>query len=347
MPMSEIVTLPDQRIVRALRTPSSVPELVGHSAAIGRIQEFVRRVAALDGSVLITAEAGADVESVARALHLRGGSAGGPFISVECGADGLDRMLFGERLSAGPTLSSESPDAPADLESIGSDSGIAAARGGTLFLQDVLDVPASTQARLARVARDAEVWIEGEPVATAIRFMASAAPGVDADVKHHRFRRDLYRRLSASRIDLPPLRARPDDVPVIACRLLDDCCDARDLPRRAFTQAALGLLAALSWPGNIAELRDVVERIVSGTREETIQVEQLLPALQLDRAPEPLIPSGTLREARQRFERDYIAAVLQHHGWRMADAAEALGIQRPNLYRKARQLGIPLARISE
>ena len=177
--------------------------------------------------------------------------------------------------------------------------------------------------------------------------MASAVPGVDADVKQHRFRSDLYRRLSASRIDLPPLRARPDDVPAIANRLLDDCCAAHDVPRRVFTQAALGLLAALSWPGNIAELRSVIERVVSGTREETIQVEQLLPALQLDRAPVPVVPAGTLREARQRFERDYISAVLQHHGWRIADAAEALGIQRPNLYRKARQLGIPLARISE
>ena len=86
---------------------------------------------------------------------------------------------------------------------------------------------------------------------------------------------------------------------------------------------------------------------MSATDAETLHVEHLLPALPLERAPLPFAPAGTLREARVRFERDYIAAVLQHHGWRMADAATTLGIQRPNLYRKARQLGIPLARVAE
>ena len=91
----------------------------------------------------------------------------------------------------------------------------------------------------------------------------------------------------------------------------------------------------------------MIERAVAATRDVTLQVEHLLPALQLDRAPQPFMPSGSLREARLRFERDYIAAVLQHHGWKMSDAAHTLGIQRPNLYRKARQLGIPLVRVSE
>jgi DNA-binding NtrC family response regulator len=157
----------------------------------------------------------------------------------------------------------------------------------------------------------------------------------------------LYRRLSASRIDLPPLRARAEDVPAMAARVLEDVCAARALAPRTFTQAALALLAALPWPGNVAELREVVERGVAATHEETMQVEHLLPALQLDRAPAVFLPAGTLREARLRFERDYIAAVLQHHGWQMSAAAQTLGIQRPNLYRKARQLGIPLSRVTE
>ena len=117
--------------------------------------------------------------------------------------------------------------------------------------------------------------------------------------------------------------------------------------RESFTQAALALVGALTWPGNLAELRDAVDRVVADGRDEVIQIEHLLPALQLRRAPKPFVPSGNLREARLRFERDYIASVLQHHDWRMADAAQALGIQRPNLYRKARQLGIPLVRLSD
>ena len=111
--------------------------------------------------------------------------------------------------------------------------------------------------------------------------------------------------------------------------------------------AALALIGALSWPGNLAELRDAIERAVADTHDDAIQIEHLLPALKLHRAPAPFVPIGNLREARLRFERDYISAVLQHHDWRMAAAAETLGIQRPNLYRKARQLGIPLTRLSD
>ena len=157
----------------------------------------------------------------------------------------------------------------------------------------------------------------------------------------------MYRRLSTSRIDLPHLRERPDDVPSLATRILEDWCVAHGVAPRAFTQPALALLSALTWPGNVAELKAMIERAAQETSRDVIQIEDVLPAINLDRAPVRFTPAGQLREARLRFERDYISAVLQHHGWRMADAAETLGIQRPNLYRKARQLGIPLTRASE
>jgi DNA-binding NtrC family response regulator len=179
-----------------------------------------------------------------------------------------------------------------------------------------------------------------------LRLVASATPAIDADAREERFRADLFRRLAASRIDLPPLRDRPDDVPALAERLLDDVNAASGTDGRTFTQAALALLSAISWPGNLAELRAVVERSAAASNG-TIQVEQLLPALKLDSARTPFKPTGSLKDARLRFEREYITAVLQHHGWKMAEAAQTLGIQRPNLYRKARQLGIPVARLSE
>jgi DNA-binding NtrC family response regulator len=335
--MADTVSLAGARSARFARAPIGALELVGRSSPVGRVQEFVRRIAALDGGVLIVAERGADIESLARELHARGRTPSAPFVAVECGADGLDRLLFGD--PPGPT--------PPDLESVSSDSRVAGARGGTLFLLDVAELPAAVQTRLARIARDGEMRIDGEPVATAIRLIGGASPGIDGDVHQHRFRGDLYRRLSASRIDLPPLRDRAEDVPAIATHVLEDVCAARGLGPRTFTQAALALLAALPWPGNVAELRDVIDRGVAATDDETMQVEHVLPALQLERPASTFAPAGTLREARLRFEREYIAAVLQHHGWRMAAAAQTLGIQRPNLYRKARQLGIPLARISE
>jgi DNA-binding NtrC family response regulator len=336
--MGDSITLAGAHAARFAR--GSAPELVGRSAAITRVQELVRRAAALDGGVLFTAEPGTAVDSVARELHARSRHAAAPYVIVECAsgdAARIDRLLFGVTADDGPT----------DLEAVSSDSRIAAARGGILFLQDVAELPAGPQARLARIARDGEVRIDRAPVATAFRLVASASPGIDSDVHAHRFRADLYRRLSTVRIDVPPLRERAEDVPALVVRLVDDVCAARGLATRTFTHAALALLSALTWPGNLAELHAVIDRVVADTHEDVIHVEHVLPALQLHRAPAPFVPVGNLREARLRFERDYIAAVLQHHDWRMADAAHTLGIQRPNLYRKARQLGIPLARLSE
>ncbi|MBW8860796.1 MAG: sigma-54-dependent Fis family transcriptional regulator [Acidobacteria bacterium] len=303
---------------------SEVPvELTGRSPAITRLQELVRRGARLDGGVLITAEAGAAVDDIARELHHRSRAAAGPFIVIDCeaaDATSVDRLLFG-------ALEHEQPS---DLESVTPDSAIAAARGGTLFLKNVTELRAAAQSQLARIARDGEVRI------------------IDGDVHGQRFRRDLFRRLSATRIDLPPLRDRSDDVAAIAVRVLDDLCTAAGRPPASFSKAALALVGGLTWPGNLAELRLVIERVVAESRGGgVIEIEHLLPVVPLSRASTPFVPAGNLREARLRFERDYIASVLQHHEWRMADAARTLGIQRPNLYRKARQLGIPLTRSSE
>ena len=337
--MADPVMLADARPTRFVRSGDGAIELFGRSPAIMRVQELIKRAASLESGALITAEAGADVEGAAHELHHRGRPSGAPFIAVHCDAGdsvSVDRLLFGT-----------TPEVATDLESVAADSCIAAARGGTLYLHSVTELRASAQAQLARIARDGEVRIDGAPVATALRFVASAQPGIDADVSAHRFRADLYRRLTAVRIDLPPLRDRPGDVPALALRLMEEACAAGGRPARTFTQAALALFGALTWPGNLAELRTAVERVVADGLEDVIQIEQILPVLQLHRAHAPFVPSGNLREARQRFERDYIASVLQHHEWRMAPAAQALGMQRPNLYRKARQLGIPLVRVSE
>lgn len=327
-------------IASAVQARLAPTELLGSSPAIMRVNELVRRAASLSGGTLLTAEAGIDVVGVAHAIHDGSANATAPFVVLLCdGADGvaIERALFG----------AASATAATDLEPVGADSHIARARGGTLFLQQVSDLPAGAQSRLARIARDGEVRIDGAIAVTGVRLLASAPPGIDADVQANRFRVDLYRRLSTVRIDLPPLRERLDDLPVIAVRLIEEICAADERTPPAFTQAALALLGALTWPGNLAELRQAITRALAGTRDETIQIEQLLPVVPFNRAPGVFHPTGNLREARLRFERDYIAAVLQHHNWKVAAAAETLGIQRPNLYRKARQLGIPVARAAD
>ena len=227
------------------RPPAGALELVGHSVAITRVQELVRRAAPLDVGVFLTAERGADVDSVARELHGRSRRAGAPYIAVECdGADAprLIQHLFG----------TAPPIEPTELESISRNSRIAAARGGTLFLQDVTELPAAVQARFARIARDGEVLVDGQPMATEVRLVASASPAIDAEVHGHRLRSDLFRRLAGVRIDLPPLRDRLEDVPAIAVRVLEEVLADRGLKPRTFTQAALGLVAAVTWPGNLA-----------------------------------------------------------------------------------------------
>jgi two-component system, NtrC family, nitrogen regulation response regulator NtrX len=325
---------------RFARPSASAIELTGRSPAIARVQEFVRRAAASEGGVLIIAERGCAVDSLARELHTRSRRASGLFVKVECSSvdvASLDRELFGAHVDS-PSI---------DLESVTTDSCLAAARGGTLFLQDVADLPAGVQSRLARVVRDGEVRIDGTTVETGFRLVASATMNLEPDVDAHRFRADLFRRLSGVRIDLPPLRERQEDVPALASRLLDELCSSRGLTPRSFTQAALALIGALAWPGNLLELHDAIDRVVTESSDEVVQIEHLLPALRLQRTSQLFAPNGSLREARMRFERDYIASVLQHHEWRMAEAAETLGMQRPNLYRKARQLGIPLTRGSE
>jgi DNA-binding NtrC family response regulator len=337
--MSELVLL---GAACAARQPAQAEtlELVGASAATARSQRLVQRAAALDCGVLIVGEPGVDLSGVAREMHLRGREPGAPFVVVDCSAGPgtqLERRLFGSRSTA----------ASADLDGVSADSRVAAARGGTLFLQHVGELPAGAQARVARILRDGELCIDGQRLAFNARVIASAPPGIDDDLREHRFRPELYRRLAAARLDLPPLRERADDVANLAERILAEHCAAKSTPPRRFTQPALALLAALTWPGNLAELRGVVSRVASTCAEPVIPIERIVPALQLKHAAAPLAPLGKLRDARLRFERDYIAAVLQHHGWRMNDAAQTLGIQRPNLYRKARQLGIPITRLTD
>jgi polysaccharide export protein EpsE len=311
------------------------PDLLGECPSFRRFLDLVDRSAGARGGLLILAEAGIDTEAIAREIHLRSPRASAPFVRVTCAlADpaALERELFGDR--AGKA---------GDLETVSEGSRVAAARGGTLFLQDVGELPAPAQARLARLARDGEMKVSGVgEVPFDVRLMASSTPDLDAEAEEGRFRADLHRRLGSTRIEPPPLRQRADDIPLLAAHLTRELCAARGLPPKTFTPAALTLLAALPWHGNSGELRTVLERVIVAASDEVVQLEDLLAHIKLDGAPKLLSPNGSLREARLRFEREYIAAVLQHHRWRMSDAAKALGIQRPNLYRKARQLGIPI-----
>jgi two-component system nitrogen regulation response regulator NtrX len=165
-------------------------------------------------------------------------------------------------------------------------------------------------------------------------------PGFETAVDEGRLRRDLYERLSLIRIELPPLRQRREDVPYLANHFLKEICRTGSTPVKTLTRSAVTLLAALPWRGNAPELRALLERLVLLTPHGSIRLEDVLAQVRLDGSE---ISSGggtSLREARLRFERDYIAGVVRQHHGRMGEAAAALGIQRTNLYRKLRQLSV-------
>ncbi len=320
-------------------------ELVGESPAIGRLRELVADAARGRRGVVLLAEMGSQADAIARAIHARSERAAAPFVRVDCAAPeplAVERELFGGAPARGN--GSGRVNGHAAVETVTASSAVAAARSGTLFLDNLVELPASVQGRLARLARDGEMRVNGAVRPFAARLVASAPPNVDEDVAQGKLRADLFRRLALTRIAIPPLRDRPDDIPLIAGQIARSRSVARGLPVRTFTQSALLVLRALPWRRNVAELVDVIDRLVVAAPGATIRVEDVLMYIGLEGAAGPFAPSGSLREARLRFEREYIAAVLRHHRWRMSDAAKTLGIQRTNLYRKARQLGIPRGR---
>jgi two-component system nitrogen regulation response regulator NtrX len=327
--------------------PGWPPDLTGSSEAIRVARERIGKAASREGGVLLVAEGGYDLEAIAREVHARGPGASGRFATLDCAMPEvaeLERALFGT-----PTVPGRRGARAEALETLGRNALLITTSGGTLLLTSIVELPASAQARLGRVLRDREARVDGTDGSQrlSLRVIATTRPTVEADVDEGRLRPELYRRLSAVRIDLPALARRREDIPAIARQIIRDTSDASGIAPRPFTQAALALVAALPWDGNVDELRRVVEGLCAAAPGPAIRVEDVLGQVPLDARHGALGPQASLREARRQFEREYIAAVLRHYEGRMGPAARVLGIQRTNLYRKARQLGIPRRKAAE
>jgi two-component system, NtrC family, nitrogen regulation response regulator NtrX len=306
------------------------PELIGSSSAAGRLRGMVEQAAETRDHVLVLVEPGMSAEQVARAVHERGAGIGAPFVGCDCAAGPSGRL---EAELFGPGQRSHN-----QVEYVSDTSAIARAAGGTLFLSEIEELPSSVQGRLAHLARDGEAAMGSGPSAMRleIRFVAGAGKDLDREIRDGRFRPDLYQRFTI-RLEVPALRQRPEDIPVLVQSLAAARCNG-GVPE--FSEEALMLLSALPWRRNLQELEQVVDRLVRDGQNGHVRLEDVLAHVQLERAPDMFKPAGSLQAARRGFERDYISAVLNRHGWRMGEAACALGLQRPNLYRKVRQLGI-------
>jgi two-component system nitrogen regulation response regulator NtrX len=172
------------------------------------------------------------------------------------------------------------------------------------------------------------------------RLVATTAANLEDEVRGGRFRADLSRRLAAYRVSLTPLRERPDDIPDLVRALAQEVAAASGSTPRTYTPAALTALASLPWPRNLAELREMVARLHAIAPGTLARQEDVLRSVGFGPVAARLGRMDSLRVARTRFEREYIAAVLDQHRWHMVEAAASLGIERANLYRKIRQLGL-------
>ena len=321
------------------RASTTSDDLYAHSPAMRDMRAAVAKATALRAGVIVRGEDGSGRQVVARAIHA--GSSGGnaPFVVVDCAAfeaDALDAEIFGPGSPGGDFSSRE-------FERISRSGRLHDAIGGTLYLRNILDASTRVQARLARVLRDREaVLVEtGSVVACDVRAIAGVDDRFDAAVQENRLRDDLYRRLSAVRVEVPPFRARREDLPAITNAILRDTCAALGLAPTSLSRPALALIAALPWRGNAEELRSLLEHVLKGfAGGRPVGIEDVLPHVRLDAGAVAFANAGTLRQARVRFEREYIVAILEQHRGRMTDAAKALGIQRTNLYRKMRALKV-------
>jgi sigma-54 dependent transcriptional regulator, acetoin dehydrogenase operon transcriptional activator AcoR len=315
--------------VQPVASPGPPAVLVGASELVTRARQALAHAATLSHPVLLEAEPGCRVIEVAGALHAQT-RADQPFVELRVDAPGEPAPMV--RLFGTPAY-----PADADLDHLGGGAALCEAGGGTVFIDGLDDLPAAVQRRLSRVLRDGEVTMEGAPAPVALRCRLVAAttchlPGGAPD---GRVRGDLLRRFRHCVIAVPPLRQRPGDF----AALLDHLAAELGHSGRRFTQAAVTVLSAVPWSRNVDELAETLAAILPAAGP-LVRQEDVLARLPFENAFARFDTSTSLREARRRFERDYIAAVLERHHWRMSDAARTLGIERANLYRKARQLGI-------
>ena len=316
-------------------------DLYAHSEAMRAASAVIARAATMRAGVLIRGEDGTGRQLAARAIHGAQNGAHGAFVAVNCAAfetEQLDVELFG---SAARPLNGK--DSPGGLERVSRQSRLHDALGGTLYLQNLAEVPTRVQARLARVLRDREARLveTGEAIGFDVRPMAGVEPGFEASVHDGRVREDLYRRLSVIAFDLPPLRNRREDIPALVNYFVRQICASLGVPPKTLSRPALSLISALPWRGNAPEMRALIKNIVVGLQGgRGISLDDVLMHVKLDAGAVVFANGGTLKEARARFEHDYIVAMLEQHHGRISEAARALGIQRTNLYRKMRLLRV-------
>jgi two-component system nitrogen regulation response regulator NtrX len=310
--------------------------MIGDSVPMQALRQQIAFAAPTNGRVLIYGENGTGKELVAHLLHLRSQRSEGAFVEMNCAAipeELIESELFGH-VKGSFTGASEDKEGK-----------FAQADNGTLFLDEVGDMSSKTQAKVLRVLEEQRFTPVGGngSIKVDVRVIASTNKNLEREIELGNFREDLYYRLNVLPFQIPPLRERREDIGALTTYFLEDFAWKYGRKAPVLTPKAIEVLESYPWPGNVRELRNIMERIVIMTHQPRIDIYGL-PESILDRTIlTPVEPEAetSLQSARERFEREYIVQKLIEHKGSVSRAAQALQIERSNLYRKIRQLGIP------
>ncbi len=319
-------------------------ELVGPSTIISNLRHNINRVAQTSSRVLLTGDPGTGKDVAARMIHKLSARAGGPFMVLNCATmrpERLEMELFGNEEG---------------IMGEGARAGVfEQAHTGTLFLDEVADMPLETQGKIVRVLQEQKFQrLGGKALIEAdVRILASTNRNLEELIKAGQFRQDLYYRLNVVPIEMPALRQHPEDIPAIAEYFAHSYSRQSGLPTMTFSPGAQAALQACNWPGNVRQLRNVVERIMimaSGAAEGVIQVDHLpaeVMSVKVSGKPDggagesaADFMSVPLREAREIFEKEYLSSQLRRFGGNISKTAQFVGMERAALHRKLKQLGI-------
>src|SRR5579885_900784 len=308
----------------------SGPTMIGSSPAFQRAVEQAGMAARSDARVLIEGESGTGKELLAAHIHAESPFAGGPFVKVNCAAiptELIESELFGHEKGAftGATAARRGKFELAD--------------GGTLFLDEVGDLHASSQAKLLRVLQEGEFHRVGgeQPIRVSVRVISATNRDLSELVQQQKFREDLYYRLCVVPVRMPSLRERREDVRPLAEYFLSEFCARNNFKPKQFGPGVFEVLEDYAWPGNIRELRNTVERMAILTRGDTLEAAAVPVEIRIARS---VSPKGNLREARESAEREHILRALEESKWNVSSAARVLGMERTNLHKRIRALGL-------
>ena len=322
---------------RQLRQQLGKHEIIWTGPTMQKIMAQVERVAASETRVCILGETGTGKELVARTLHERSPRASGPFVTLNCAAvpaELIESELFGHEK--------------------GSFTGAAGrhlgkfeqAEHGTIFLDEIGDMPLAMQAKLLRVLEEGEVERIGgdKSIRVDVRVLVATHRTLETLVREGKFRQDLFHRVYVFPLVLPPLRERREDIPALIEHFARQVCAQNNWKPIPFTPEAIQALQAYPWPGNVRELRNVVERLMLLSTENQVDLDTVRTALPqaLDTPHSLTTNSGPLAERVQNFEREVLLAELKRHSYHITNTAKALGLERSHLYKKAEQLGVDI-----